>query len=114
MFELFNVDTINNAGRASGSFISFSCNYFTASLSRILIAACDADRTRNWMTREGGARAAFLDPSEAAPDSSSSLVCTWREHGLLYAIRHWIESQEVNEAAKNSQLTLVLSKGMTR
>lgn len=75
--------------------------------------ACEADRTRNWMTREGGARAAFLDPSEAAPDSSSSLACTWREHGLVFAIRQWIESQETNESVKNSKLTMILSKALT-
>ena len=74
--------------------------------------ACDADRTRNWMVREGGARAAFLDARETAPDSSSSLMCTWREHGLLFALRQWIESHEADEASAQNKLSMVLSKGM--
>ena len=62
-------------------------------------AGCDADRTRNWMTREGGARAAFLDARESLPDSSS-LVCTWRQHGILSALRQWVETAEAKEGNK--------------
>jgi len=62
-------------------------------------AGCDADRTRNWMTREGGARAAFLDARESAPDSSS-LLCTWRQHGIISALRQWLETAEAKEGNK--------------
>ena len=80
------------------------------------ISACDADRSRHWLAQEGGARAAFLDARESAPDASSSLMCTWREHGLVSAVRQWIELNEgeggkTTTAEESGKLTLVISKG---
>lgn len=76
-------------------------------------AACDTDRSRGWMMREGGARAAFLEAREAAPDSSSSLVSMWREHGLLSFLRQWIESNQGKGEAKKSKLASVLCKAVS-
>jgi len=77
--------------------------------------ACDADRSRHWLAQEGGARAAFLDARESAPDASSSLMCTWREHGLVSAVRQWIELNEgeggkTTTAEESGKLTLIISK----
>ena len=73
-------------------------------------SACDSDRSRGWMMREGGARAAFLDAQESAPDSSS-LVSTWREHGLVSFLRQWIDSMEGKDGADKSKGAVLVSKG---
>jgi len=75
-------------------------------------AGCDADRSRGWMLREGGARAAFLDSRESATDSSSTLVCTLREHGIFSAARQWIASVESNDGLDKNKLIAFISKAL--
>ena len=77
----------------------------------MLLSACESDRSRGWMMREGGARTAFLDARESAPDSSSSLVCTWKEHGLASAARQWIDSTDAKDGEQKTKWVAVLSKG---